>query len=74
MKHLVENSPRRAEMILDKLAGGQLSLRLEPDADAMQSLNRLAGRISRSMVLSSVIIAGGYVLGSLVRRAQAKRR
>src|SRR3984893_15970506 len=29
MKHLVENSPRRADMILDKLSNDQLTVRLE---------------------------------------------
>lgn len=69
MKHLVENTPRRTDMILNKLANDQLTVRLEVDRldEATQSLNRAANRLSLGMIAGSLIIAGGYVLGSLVR-------
>jgi ubiquinone biosynthesis protein len=74
MKHLVENSPRHVETALAKLSEGQLTLRIEPDSDAIKGLQRTAGTLSRNMLLSSIIIAGGYVLGSLMRRADPPGR
>jgi ubiquinone biosynthesis protein len=73
MKRLVENAPRRADAILDKLAGDQLTLKLEPEHDTLRRLDRIAARLSSSMVVSSLIIAGGYVLGSLLRRDEDRR-
>jgi len=67
MKHLVENSPRRTDMILDKLANDQLTVRLAVDNldEAVKGLNRAATRLSISMVLASVVIGGGLVIQSL---------
>src|SRR5947207_7851850 len=64
MKHLFENTPRRADMIIDKLANDQLTVRLEVDHldDAVQSLNRAANRISISMVMVAIIIGGSFVM------------
>jgi hypothetical protein len=36
----------------------------------MQTLDRAAGRLSKGMILSSLIIGGGYVLGSLMKDQQ----
>jgi hypothetical protein len=48
MKRLFENTPRQTDMILDKLANDQLTLRLEIEHmdDAVKSLNRAANRLS----------------------------
>jgi ubiquinone biosynthesis protein len=64
MKHLFENSPRRTDMILDKLANDQLTMRLEIEHldDAVKSLNRAANRLSLSMILASMIIGGGFLV------------
>ena len=64
MKHLFENTPRRADMIIDKLANDQLTVRLEVDHldDAVQSLNRAANRLSISMVIASIIIGGSFIM------------
>jgi ubiquinone biosynthesis protein len=70
MKHLVENSPRRAEMVLDKLANDQLTVRLEVNGleETTQRLTRAANRLSISMLLGSLAIGGGYVLGALLNQ------
>ena len=70
MKHLVENTPRRTGMIIDKLANDQLTVRLEiSNADALgKSLNRAANRLSLSMIVAAFIVGGGHVLRSLVER------
>ena len=67
MKHLVENTPRRTDMILDKLSNDQLTVRLAVDNldEAVKGLNRAATRLSVSMVLASLIIGGGLVMQSL---------
>ncbi len=69
MKHLVENTPRRTDTILDKLANDQLTVRLAVDNldEAVKGLNRAATRLSISMVLASVVIGGGLVMQSLRR-------
>jgi len=70
LKHLVENAPRRADMLLEKLATDQITIRLESDRvdDAVKSLNRAANRLSLGMLASALIIGGGYVLGAIIRR------
>lgn len=70
MKHLFENSPRRMDIIMDKLANDQFGVRLDVERldDAMQTLNRAAGRLSMGMVLSALIIAGGSVAAALLKR------
>jgi predicted unusual protein kinase regulating ubiquinone biosynthesis (AarF/ABC1/UbiB family) len=69
MKHLVENSPRRADLIMDKLANDHFGIRVDVDRmdDAMRQLNRAAGRLSFGMIAGSIIIGGGYVLGALMK-------
>ena len=73
MKHLVENAPRRADVILDKLATDQLTMRLEPDHEAMNTLSRAANRLSISLIASSLILVGGYVAGILMNRDNGGR-
>jgi predicted unusual protein kinase regulating ubiquinone biosynthesis (AarF/ABC1/UbiB family) len=70
MKHLVENSPRRTDLILDKLANDQLTLQLEvANMDkAIKSLNRAANRLSLGMVVASLIIGGSLLMDRTRRR------
>jgi ubiquinone biosynthesis protein len=72
MKHLVENSPRRTEMLLDKLANDRFTLRLEVDRGTVQTLDRATSRLSRGMIVSSLFIGGGYVLGALLKGRRSK--
>lgn len=76
MKHLVENSPRRTELILDKLAHDQLTVRLEVDRldEATKSLNRAVTRLSLGMIMSALIIGGSYLLGAALRADEARKR
>ena len=74
MKHLFENSPRRTDILLDKLANDQFTMRLALDEQARTSLDRTTGRLSRAMVSSALLIGGGYVLGSLLRRGKPGAR
>jgi len=76
MKHLFENAPRRADMILEKLATNQLTARMEVnDLDrAVRVLNGAVNRLSLGMIVSSVIIGGGYVVGALIKHDAAHRR
>ncbi|HEY7350169.1 MAG TPA: AarF/UbiB family protein [Ktedonobacterales bacterium] len=64
MKRLFENSPRRADMILDKLANDQITLRLEVDQldEAIKSVNRATRRLALSVLIGSSIIGGGFIL------------
>jgi ubiquinone biosynthesis protein len=75
MKHLFENAPRRADMILEKLATNQLTARVEVnDLDrAVRSLNGAVNRLSLGMIVSSLIIGGGYVVGALIKHDAAHR-
>ena len=61
---LTPKAPRRADMIIDKLANDQLTVRLEVEHldDAVQSLNRAANRLSISMVIASIIIGGSFIM------------
>ena len=67
MKRLFENTPRRTEMIIDKLANDQLTLRLEVDHldEAVKSMNRAANRLSLSIIVASMIIGGKLVADTL---------
>ncbi|HBY98482.1 MAG: AarF/UbiB family protein [Ardenticatenaceae bacterium] len=75
MKHLVENTPRRTDMILNKLANDQMTLRLEVDRldEAMQNVTQAANRLSLGMIVGSLIIGGGYVLGSIMKSDGGRR-
>src|SRR5947207_2216962 len=79
MKRLFENTPRRTDMIIDKLANDQLTLRLEVDHldEAVKSMNRAANRLSLSIIVASLIIGGKLVIDTLDRtekRSSRKRR
>jgi ubiquinone biosynthesis protein len=67
MKHLVEHAPRRSDLILDKLANDQLTVRLEIEHfdQAVKSINRAANRLSLSILVASCIIGGRFILDRL---------
>lgn len=67
MKHLIENSPRHTELILDKLANDQITIRLEVQHldQAVKSINRAANRLSLSILAASFIIGGKFAWDSL---------
>jgi ubiquinone biosynthesis protein len=66
---LLKNAPRRADMLLGKLANDQLTLQIHmsPLEEARKDLNQAVSRLSRGMVLGSLLIACGFVLGSWLR-------
>src|SRR5713101_8043026 len=63
MKHLIEKTPRRTEMILDKLANDQITVRLEVEHfdQAIKSVNKAANRLSLSIIAASLIIGGKFM-------------
>ena len=67
MKHLLENTPRHTEVILDKLANDQITIRLEVEHfdQAVKSINRAANRLSLSIIAASLIIGGKFAWESL---------
>src|SRR6266516_1419597 len=75
MKHLIENTPRRTDMILDKLANDQLTVRLEVEHldDAVKSFNRAANRLSLSIVIASLIIGGRFIMEALKKMDRPAR-
>lgn len=75
MKHLFENTPRRADMILDKLANDQITTKLEVEHldDAVKSLNRAANRLSISMVIASLIMGSAFVFESVRKLRETER-
>jgi len=79
MKRLFENTPRRTDMIFDKLANDQLTLRLEVDHldEAVKTLNKAANRLSLSIIVASMILGGKLVvdtLGKTEKRSNRKHR
>ncbi len=75
MKHLVENTPRRTDMILDKLANDQLTIRLEVEqlSETGKALNRAADRLSLSIIIASLIMGGGFLMEWLGKKERSKR-
>jgi hypothetical protein len=69
MKHLFENSPRRMDMILGKLADDRLTMRLDVEhlEQTTQSLSRAATRLAVGVLAGSLLIGGGSVLSALIR-------
>src|SRR6266536_1783342 len=67
IKHLFENSPRRTEIILDKMANDQMTLRLEVEHfdQAIKSINKAANRLSLSIIAASFIIGGKFLWDTL---------
>lgn len=78
MKHLFENAPRRTDMVLDKLANDQITLRLEIEQldDAVKSVNKAARRLSLSVLVGALIIGGGFAFDALRKadRLKGKQR
>ncbi|MGA7733041.1 MAG: AarF/UbiB family protein [Chloroflexia bacterium] len=68
--NLVESAPRRADMILDRMANGQFTVNMNIDEldEASDRLTRAANRLSLSIVVGAAIVAAGYVFGN--RRKQ----
>jgi ubiquinone biosynthesis protein len=66
---LLKNAPRRADVLLGKLANDQLTIQMQisPVKEARLEMNAAVNRLSRGMVLGSFLIACGYVLGSWLR-------
>jgi ubiquinone biosynthesis protein len=69
MKHLVENAPRRTDIILGKLADDRLTMRLEVEHldQSTQSLSRAATRLAVGVLAGSLLIGGGQVLSALIQ-------
>src|SRR5215467_16039749 len=67
MKHLFENAPRRTDMMLDKLANAQFTIRLEVEQldPAVKSVNKAARRPSFSVLTGALVIGGGFALDAL---------
>jgi predicted unusual protein kinase regulating ubiquinone biosynthesis (AarF/ABC1/UbiB family) len=76
MKHLFENSPRRADMILDKLANDQLTMRLEVEqlSQVGKSLDRAANRLSLSIIIASLIMGGGFIMEWMGKKEASRKR
>ncbi len=76
MKHLFENTPRRTDAILGKLADDRLTIRLDVEnlAETTQSLNRAATRLAVGVLAGSALIGGGQVLSALIRTGAIGRR
>jgi predicted unusual protein kinase regulating ubiquinone biosynthesis (AarF/ABC1/UbiB family) len=74
MKHLFENAPRRTDMVLDKLANDQITLRLEIDQldDAVKIVNKAARRLSLSVLIGALIIGGGFAWEALRKADRLK--
>lgn len=72
---LLKNAPRRADVLLGKLANDQITFQvhMSPLEEARKDLNKAVGRLSHGMVLGSLLIACGYVLGSWLRIERPKR-
>jgi ubiquinone biosynthesis protein len=76
MKHLFENSPRRADIILGKLADDRLTMRLDVEhlEQTTQSLSKAATRLAVGIMAGSILIGGGQVLSALIRTGAIGRR
>jgi predicted unusual protein kinase regulating ubiquinone biosynthesis (AarF/ABC1/UbiB family) len=63
---LIESAPRRADMILDRMANGQFTVNMNIDEldEASDRLTKAANRLSMSIVLGAAIVAAGYILGN----------
>ena len=76
MKRLFENTPRHADMIFDKVANDQLTLRLEVDHldEAVKTINRAANRLSLSIILASLIIGGKFLADTLGKTEKRRKK
>ncbi len=75
MKHLFEDTPRRASMVFDKLANDRLTMRLEVEQleSATKALDRAANKLSLSIIVASVIVGGGFVANWLGRKGSPRQ-
>jgi predicted unusual protein kinase regulating ubiquinone biosynthesis (AarF/ABC1/UbiB family) len=66
---LLKNAPRRADVLLGKLANDQLTFQvnMSPLEEASKDLNQAVTRLSRGMIFGSLMIACGFILGSWLR-------
>jgi predicted unusual protein kinase regulating ubiquinone biosynthesis (AarF/ABC1/UbiB family) len=69
LKRLLENGPRRTDVILSKLADDRLTVRLELDQlpQTTASINRAATRLAIGVMAGSLLIGGGQVVSALIR-------
>ena len=77
MKHLFEKAPRRTEIIMDKLANDQITVRLEVAHfdQAVKSINKAANRLSLSIIAASLIIGGKFIWDNFQERpSRSKKR
>jgi hypothetical protein len=76
MKHLFENSPRRTDIILGKLADDRLTMRLDVGGleQTTASLSRAATRLAVGVLAGSILIGGGQVLSALIRTGAIGQR
>jgi ubiquinone biosynthesis protein len=76
LKYLVENGPRRANEIIEKLAQDQLTLQLEVDHldEVVKSVNRATDRLSRAILIASLIIGGGFLIEAYQKLKQGRKR
>lgn len=74
--NLLKNAPRRADALLSKLANDQLTVQLHvsPLEEARQELNKAVNRLSQGMLLGSLVIGCGYVIGSWLRTGRPEGR
>ena len=72
---LLKNAPRRADVLLGKLANDQITFQVQvnPLEEARRDLNRAVSRLSHGMLLGSLLIACGYVLGSYLHTFRPER-
>ena len=66
MKHLYEDAPARAAVLLDKLANDRFLVRLEAERldDVLRTVRGAANRLSLGLIVSGALIAAGSVLGA----------
>lgn len=64
--HLIEGAPRRADMILERLANGQftVNMNIEELDKASERLTKASNRLSLSIVAGAAIVAAGFIFGS----------
>jgi predicted unusual protein kinase regulating ubiquinone biosynthesis (AarF/ABC1/UbiB family) len=76
MKHLFEKAPRRTEIIMDKLANDQLTVRLEVAHfdQAVKTINKAANRLSLSIIAASLIIGGKFVWDNVQERPRRGKK
>lgn len=70
---LFQNSPRRMDMLFDKLANDQFTIHLQ--VNRLEQVSRALNGLSKSIVIGSTIIAVGRIIsGRLLSKGQAARK